>query len=160
MPQEKNSWLSGAFPHQKRPQGDRTPSRQGTQEISRLNWPKERRLLRRPEFTACFDRGDKFHSRFFLVFALRREDARSGFRLGLVVSRKVGPAVVRNRVKRVVREYFRLHQNDFELPLDIIVVPKRKLDPRQLDLALADEEFTPLLSRIRDRMPTHSGERT
>jgi len=80
--------------------------------------------------------------------------------LGLVVSRKVGHAVVRNRVKRVVREYFRLHQNEFDLPLDMAIVPKRKLDPRQLDLALADKEFTPLLSLIRERMPADSSERT
>ncbi|WP_147822786.1 ribonuclease P protein component [Salidesulfovibrio onnuriiensis] len=128
--------------------------------MSRLTWPKERRLLRRPEFTACFERGVKFHSRFFIVFALKREDTRSGFKLGLVVSRKVGPAVVRNRVKRVVREYFRLHQNELDLPLDMAIVPKRKLDPRQLDLALADEEFTPMLSRIRGTMTADSVERT
>lgn len=64
---------------------------------------------------------------------------------------------MRNRVKRVVREYFRLHQYEFELPLDIVIVPKRKLDPRQLDLALASEEFGSLLNRVRGRMTTDSG---
>ncbi|SOB59776.1 Ribonuclease P protein component [Pseudodesulfovibrio profundus] len=61
----------------------------------------------------------------------------------------MGNAVARNRIKRVVREYFRLHQYDFELPLDIVVVPKRNLEAKQLTLALAKEEFTPLLTRIR-----------
>jgi ribonuclease P protein component len=57
--------------------------------------------------------------------------------------------VARNRIKRVVREFFRLHQSDFELPLDIVIVPKRNLEAKQLDLALATEEFTPLFSRLR-----------
>lgn len=61
----------------------------------------------------------------------------------------MGNAVARNRIKRVVREYFRLHQYDFELPLDIVVVPKRNLEAKQLTLALAKKEFTPLLTRIR-----------
>lgn len=61
----------------------------------------------------------------------------------------MGHAVARNRIKRVVREYFRLHQFDFELPLDIVVVPKRNLEAKQLTLALATDEFTPLLTKIR-----------
>lgn len=59
----------------------------------------------------------------------------------------MGHAVARNRIKRVLREYFRLHQYDFELPLDIVVVPKRNLEARQLTLALATEEFTPFFTR-------------
>jgi len=61
----------------------------------------------------------------------------------------MGHAVARNRIKRVVREYFRLHQYEFELPLDIVVVPKRNLEAKQLTLALATEEFNPCLSRIK-----------
>lgn len=60
----------------------------------------------------------------------------------------MGHAVARNRIKRVMREYFRLHQYDVELPLDIVVVPKRNLEAKQLTLALATKEITPLLNRI------------
>lgn len=45
-------------------------------------------------------------------------------RLGLVVTRKNGSAVVRNRWKRALREAFRLEQHNLPAPLDIVVRPK------------------------------------
>lgn len=86
-----------------------------------------------------------------MLFVLPRGDegaAGEGFRLGLTVSRKVGRAVWRNRVRRVLREFFRLHQASIDRPLDIVVVPKRNLDPKRLDLALVEQEFLPALARI------------
>lgn len=83
-----------------------------------------------------------------MLFVLRREESEEGFRLGLTVSRKVGKAVWRNRVRRVLREFFRLHQAMLDKPLDIVVVPKRNLDPKSIDMALVEQEFLPALSRI------------
>ena len=68
--------------------------------------------------------------------------------MGLTVSRKKGSAVVRNRIKRVIREFFRLNQNKFRISADIIFVPKRSLDGRKITLALAEKELTPLMSKI------------
>ncbi|MEZ7196909.1 ribonuclease P protein component [Pseudodesulfovibrio karagichevae] len=116
--------------------------------MSRLAWNKERRLLKSPQFTACYEQGKKHFTKSFILFMLKRSDPDGSLRLGLTVSKKMGHAVARNRIKRVVREYFRLHQFDFDLPLDIVVVPKRNLEAKQLTLALATEEFTPLLSRL------------
>lgn len=82
-----------------------------------------------------------------------------GFRLGLTVSRKVGRAVWRNRVRRVVREFFRLHQAMLDRPLDIVVVPKRNLDPKSIDMALVEQEFLPALSRLL-REPGDGGNET
>jgi ribonuclease P protein component len=79
---------------------------------------------------------------------LAREDEGQGGRIGLTVSRKVGRAVWRNRVRRVLREFFRLNQAMLGKPLDIVVVPKRSLDPRRIDLALVEQEFLPALSRL------------
>jgi ribonuclease P protein component len=58
-----------------------------------------------------------------------------------------------------VREFFRLHQHEIDLPLDLVIVPKRRLDPGQLDITLAEEEFAPLLFRVREAACKNSNER-
>ena len=57
-------------------------------------------------------------------------------RLGVVVSRKVGGSVVRSRAKRLLRESFRLHQNEFTEPLDLVLVARPSIAGR----AFADVE--------------------
>jgi ribonuclease P protein component len=50
-------------------------------------------------------------------------------RLGLSVSRKIGNAVVRNRWKRVLREAFRLSQQQLPAGIDLIVIPRPGVEP-------------------------------
>jgi len=50
-------------------------------------------------------------------------------RLGLSVSRKVGPAVVRNRWKRLLREVFRQHRQDLPPAIDLVVIPRPGVEP-------------------------------
>ncbi|WP_415520461.1 MAG: ribonuclease P protein component [Desulfovibrio aminophilus] len=116
--------------------------------MSRLTWSRERRLRKSPEFSRCFGQGRKFSSKSFLLFVSARPDGPRQFRLGMAVSRKMGRAVVRNRIKRVVREFFRLHQDRISGPLDIVLVPKRSLDADRLTLAVATLELAPLLTRL------------
>jgi len=145
---EAHPRLSRPFPHQERPGRSSPPSSEGAQEISPLGWPKSRRLPDSKRFGACYDQGRKLFTRHFVLFYLRRDDAEGGLRLGLTVSRKVGRAVLRNRVRRVLREFFRLHQAMIERPIDIVVVPKRNLDPKSIDMALVEQEFLPALDRL------------
>jgi len=54
----------------------------------------------------------------------------SSSRLGVVVSRKVGGSVVRSRVKRLLRESFRLHQHELMEPLDLVLVARPSIAGR------------------------------
>ncbi len=74
-----------------------------------------------------------------------RGDA-EGWRLGLAVTRKTGCAVVRNRVKRVLREFFRLRQAWLPQETDMVVVPKRTLKPELFSLAVVEQEFASLFA--------------
>jgi ribonuclease P protein component len=68
-----------------------------------------------------FDNGDKCVSRCAVVITQEQQDRDAGAKLGIVVSRKVGNAVVRNRLKRQVREYFR-QKKDNLMGLEIVVI--------------------------------------
>jgi ribonuclease P protein component len=45
-------------------------------------------------------------------------------RIGIIVSRRVGPALVRNRVRRLLRESFRLHQHELTATADLVLVAR------------------------------------
>jgi len=74
-------------------------------------FPKGERLQKRSEFLSLSNRGRKIHAEHFLI--LYGEPITSSIRIGITVSRKVGNAVVRNRCKRMIREFYRLNKNIF-----------------------------------------------
>lgn len=113
---------------------------------SPAGYPREARVRRRAEFTACYERGRRLHTTHFLLFLLPRPDGRA--RTGMAVSRKVGNAVTRNRVKRLLREFFRLHARALP-PGDMVAVAKRQAGEAGLDLAQVTGELLPLLERPR-----------
>ena len=111
-----------------------------------LTWPRERRITRRAEYTACYDGGERRYTKYFVVFARSSENLGNG-RLGLAVTKKCGNAVERNRIKRVLRSFFRLHQH--EMPcMDIVVTPKKHLRADKFCLALAESELLPLFGEL------------
>jgi len=79
---------------------------------------------------------------------LPRPDRIAPWRLGMAISKKVGNAVTRNRVKRVLREWLRQAAPDAISALDIVVVAKKNLDPGVLDLSMACRDLCPLLQRM------------
>jgi ribonuclease P protein component len=85
--------------------------------------PRRERVRKRREYVAVQGQGRKLHTDSFLVFCQPR--AQSPTRLGITVSKKVGGAVERNRVKRLVREVFRRNKALFPQGLDIVFVAKR-----------------------------------
>lgn len=88
----------------------------------RLTFPAHRRLRRKSEFDAAYARGRRFGNGFFGVIATSND--KSGARLGLAVAvRTAGGAVERNRLRRIIRESFRLHQH--ALPAVDLVVSAR-----------------------------------
>jgi ribonuclease P protein component len=90
--------------------------------------PKPERLRKRSQFLAVQGRGRKFHSTHFVLFVLQApagRDAPPASRVGFTVSKKVGVAVVRNRVKRLAREVYRRHKPWFPANRDLVLVAKR-----------------------------------
>src|ERR687890_251521 len=94
--------------------------------------PPRRRLSRSAEFERVYRRGRSKANRFLVLYAFPREDGDDeGPRLGLSVSRRVGGAVDRTRVKRVLREAFWAEATRLPAGSDYVVVAR----PESRDLA-------------------------
>jgi ribonuclease P protein component len=105
--------------------------------------PPTRRLRRRGEFQRVFDTGRRSHGRFLILVGAPGPGPSA--RLGVVASRKLGGAVVRNRAKRLIREMFR--RSDDAGPVDLVVIPRTAL----LDAPgpALEQDFESALKRFR-----------
>ena len=84
---------------------------------------RNRRIGRAGDFERIYEKGRRAGDRFLLVFAARNELNLTRF--GLSVSKKHGNAVARNRLKRLLREAFRLTQHELPAGLDLILIPRQ-----------------------------------
>jgi ribonuclease P protein component len=66
-------------------------------------------------------------------------------RLGVVVSGKIGGAVIRSRVRRLLRETFRLHQHDLARPVELVLVARQSIAGR--GLREVEQDFLTALNR-------------
>lgn len=87
--------------------------------------PKEARLLKRAQFLTVSEQGTKVHTGSFLAIVLKGKAHNN--RIGITVSKKVGNAVARNRIKRLIREYFRHNKDKMSGPRDTNIIAKKGL---------------------------------
>ncbi|HEY3786748.1 MAG TPA: ribonuclease P protein component [Steroidobacteraceae bacterium] len=120
-----------------------------------LTLPARRRLRRKSDFEAAYARGKRLGNALFGVVAIWSETG--GPRLGLAVAVRVaGNAVERNRIRRIIRESFRLHQHELP-PMDLVVSARsgaRNAKGEKLHASLAA-----LWRSVADQHPTGRPER-
>lgn len=106
---------------------------------------KAEKLLKTPQFDAVFKRGQSAGNKRLVVHWLESELGHP--RLGLVVSRRFGGAVRRNRFKRRIREIFRTHKGKIG-SRDIVVLPAKKPEAGKATFDELLESFNKLLQRM------------
>jgi len=128
----------------KRPSG--TPTSANPNAGGALTFPRSSRVLRTAEFRTIYDHGTRLPGPLFTAFYLARTGGiQETARLGLTVPRAIGGAVVRNRIKRRLREAFRMHRAEFGPQWDIV------LNPRQAARDAAFTEIERALRRVIDK---------
>lgn len=105
------------------------------------------RLRKRSQFLSLYSDADRIHTPFFVLFL--RANSLPHSRLGVTVSKKIGKPVIRNRIKRRLREIFRQDQMNIQPPCDVVVNVKRQAS--QAGFQQLRESFDQALRRWRQK---------
>ncbi|KIP21347.1 Ribonuclease P protein component [Anoxybacillus ayderensis] len=84
---------------------------------------KKYRIKKNDEFQEVFQRGTSVANRQFVLYVLD-QPGQCYFRIGLSVSKKIGKAVVRNRVKRYIRQVFHEERDRIEAGKDYVIIAR------------------------------------
>lgn len=107
-------------------------------------FPKSSRLLKHADFDHVYQNGKRQFSGHLTVFSLRR--ASGAPRVGFTVGRVLGGAVVRNRIKRRLREAVRRHLHVLAAPVDLVINPKKSV--LTLEFAQLEAEIAKAFQKI------------
>lgn len=131
-PESKDSWIPCSDAHPGRSQraeaaaAKRAASPDSMKgEGRQYSFPKDLRLLKRHEFRRVYEEGRRESSRICTIFT--RSNGLPQSRLGLTTPSALGRAVVRNRIRRRLREVFRLNRARIAAGWDIVLNPRPKI---------------------------------
>jgi ribonuclease P protein component len=149
---QENAWVPGPHENRRRPESPQEPKGQGQEKTVRLmdeRLTPQERIRKKKEFLTLYRTGSRYRGRYFhLVY---RANSFEFPRLAVVVGKKVGNAVTRNKIKRRIRALFRRNKSLFKKPMDVVLIAKREI----LDLSASDlaAEFFSALVRIFREQP-------
>ncbi|HSH34929.1 ribonuclease P protein component [Schnuerera sp.] len=98
---------------------------------------KKYRLRNNDDFQKVYKKGKKYWNRNLILFVMKNGLDYS--RVGFTVSKKIGNSVIRNRVKRRLKEIFRKNFNNMKEEYDIIIIPKKNvinIEHKELESAM------------------------
>ena len=83
-------------------------------------------LKKNSDFQLVFKNGKSKANRNFIMYILKNGSDKNF--LGISVSKKVGNSVIRHRIKRLLKESYRLHENMFNSGLNIVIIARKGAD--------------------------------
>ncbi len=110
------------------------------------SFSKKERLLNRSDFVNLNRSGKRYHTEHFVV--LLKPNGQGIRRLGVTVTRKTAKAVKRNRIKRLIREFFRLNKGRLPQAHDFVIIARK--DASGLNLRMVTEELGAVLFEKKD----------
>src|SRR5271163_4471844 len=101
-----------------------------------MDFPREARLVRRGDFDAVYRAGKRRSSSHFTVFF--RANQLPVSRFGFSIKKALGGAVVRNRIRRRIREIVRCHRAEIPAGWDVVIHPKSSVARAEFVALTAD----------------------
>lgn len=91
------------------------------------------------EFQSVFQKGSWFGAEYIVIYLLLNHKEKN--RVGIAVSKKIAKSVKRNRIRRVIREAYRLHENRLQKGYDIVIVWKNGVDLENVKLKVIEKDL-------------------
>ncbi|WP_409343676.1 ribonuclease P protein component [Paenibacillus sp. MBLB4367] len=117
---------------------------------------REYRLAKREDFNHVYRRGKSVANQQFVLYAMA-QPKQEHFRLGVSVSKKIGNAVVRNRLRRMMKEIIRLHIPEISGGFDFIIIARKPA--ADLEYAQMEKSILHVLKRANLRGNGRAAER-
>ncbi len=95
---------------------------------------KKYRLRKNMEFKRVYSGGKSYWNRNLVLYV--RKNGLENSRIGITITKKIGNAVVRNRIRRRIKEICRLKLGNMKKGYDLIIIPKKNV----IDISYADLE--------------------
>ena len=102
-----------------------------------LGLPRARRIKQGRDFARARNEGKRL-VQGCLILNWVVLPAGSVSRLGVITGKRIGPAVVRTRARRLLREAFRLHQSNLMQPVDLVLIARASIVGRRLAAVTTD----------------------
>ncbi|MDB6054867.1 MAG: rnpA [Verrucomicrobiales bacterium] len=98
---------------------------------AKLRFPRSRRFQKGHEFARAKNEGQRFVSGCLIANWVPAQTP--GFtKLGVITSSRIGPAVVRSRARRLLRESFRLNQHGIKSSHDLVLIARNSISQKKL----------------------------
>ncbi|CAM3589360.1 MULTISPECIES: ribonuclease P protein component [Brevibacillus] len=119
---------------------------------------RSHRLKKNEHFQAVFQRGTSAANKQFVLYSAKQE-GQAAFRVGISVSKKIGNAVIRNRVKRFIREAVARLEASIPQGLDLVIIARPGVE--QMSLETIEQSLLHVMKRAKviKQAPVHNGKR-
>lgn len=119
---------------------------------------RSHRLKKNEQFQEVFQKGNSAANKQFVVYSLKQE-GQAVFRAGISVSKKIGNAVTRNRVKRLIREAIARLETEIHSGVDLVVIARQGIEELPLDSVVQSLQHVLKRAKVLKQAAVHSGKR-
>ncbi|AGK56193.1 ribonuclease P protein component [Bacillus sp. 1NLA3E] len=118
---------------------------------------KKFRIKKNKDFQIVFKQGKSFANRQFIIYVLKKNE-QSKFRIGLSVSKKIGNSVMRNRIKRRIRQSFFELKDFIKEENDYVIIARKPAAEMEFHEIKSSLIHLLKLSKVLNRIPENKRE--